>query len=39
MNEISSGMRSGMMANMFATLRKQVCKLGCIWDFDRLEKA
>jgi len=31
--EISPGMRSGMMANMFATLRKQVCMPKFIRDF------
>ena len=33
LGEISSGMRSGMMANKFATLRKQVCMSTFIWDF------
>ena len=31
--EISPGMRSGMMANKFATLRNQVCKPKFIRDF------
>ena len=33
LGEISSGTRSGMMANKFATLRKQVCVSTFIWDF------
>ena len=34
-NHISTpGMRSGMMANMFATLKEQVCVLTCMKDFD-----
>jgi hypothetical protein len=37
LGEISPGMRSEMMANMFATLRAQVCMLTFMWDLGRLE--